>query len=439
MLYSFDGTTTVATQVLRPDRYRDLKKAVSEYPKVSLLGAGLSYTMAFGASTHPSIDLRRFNRLLSFDATKGILKLESGATLGDTLEFSIHRGWNISVLPGHPSITIGGCVAFNVHGKSQFSSGNFENIVIALTLFHPDHGEVNCSREERADIFWLTIGGMGLTGIILDVTIQLAPLKGALVERTSIPSNNLLHAAEQMRELEHDYDYLYSWNNLCRRGGKFGRGVIFAERFIGDSTKPQYGEFFTKLTDVKRRPHISIFSKGSAPAINLVFETKERMFAGTRQLPIGPATFPIAGKEFYFSLLGHQGFIEYQCIFPKASIASSLRLLEELVTKFDIRPSLGSLKNFKGRTRDLCFQQDGVCIAIDIPVAGHQSIQKFLSQLDTLVIDHGGIANLAKDSRLGREVLAKMYPGYGYFWEKLRAWDPKAQFSSELRCRIEPL
>ncbi|MCX6124615.1 MAG: FAD-binding oxidoreductase, partial [Proteobacteria bacterium] len=438
-LSSFDGTQSFETEVLRPDRYKELMRAVRDLPKVSLIGAGLSYTSASAGSGYPAINMSCFNRLLGFDASTGQLRVEPSVCLGDALRFAVSRGWNMSVLPGHPSITVGGCVALNVHGKSQFSSGNFENIVIALTLFHPDHGEVHCSRSERPDLFWLTVGGLGLTGVILDVTLQLSRLKGAVLERHSIPANNLRDAATKLAELQGQFDYLYSWNNLTRRGNEFGRGVIYAEKFVGDPAKSIYGSITSKLTPVEKRPSFSVFRGETAPLINRIYETKERFLASTKQVPIGPGTFPIAGKEFYFSLLGRRGFREYQCIFPQAAVGPGLVGFERLVAKFNINPSLGSLKYFRGYPRDLCFQQTGICIAMDVPLTGNPSIIKFMSELDSLVVDQGGIANIAKDSRLSREVAAKMYPDYGAFWQRLVAWDPAARFTSEVRCRLEPI
>lgn len=436
---SFDGTSSVQTAVYRPDRYRDLKQIVSALPSSSLKGAGLSYALASAKTETPTIDLKCFNRLLEFNQNTGLLKIEAGARLGETLAWSVKRGFNISILPGHPDITVGGCVAFNVHGKSQFSTGNFENIVEALTVFHPDHGEIACSREQNAELFWLTVGGMGLTGVILDVTLKLAPLKGAKLERTAIPCDSLDDAFIKMAELENKFDYLYSWNNFCRSGKQFGRGVVYAEKFIGDPKQPAFGEITSKLKPVMKRPTIALFRKETAPIVNRIYEMKERATAGSITMDIGPGTFPIAGKEFYFSLIGKPGFLEYQCIIPNAHVRNALKKMIPLFARFGINPSLGSTKFFRGNTRDLCFQMDGFCIAIDLPKAGHPNLLQFLSTMDELVIEHGGIVNIAKDSRLSRDVVQKMYPEFTQFWTKLQKWDPSRRFTNEVRSRLEPL
>lgn len=436
---SFDGTSSINTTMYRPDRYRDVKQLVCTLPKMSFKGAGLSYTLASAGDGSPSIDFKCFNRLLHFDKQRGTLKMEAGTQIGDALAWSVQQGFNIGVLPGHPTITVGGCVAFNVHGKSQFSTGNFENIVDALTLLHPDRGEILCSREQNTDLFWLTIGGMGLTGMILDVTLRLDPLKGSQIERVAIPCDDLADSFTKMSELEKQYDYLYSWNNFCRTGRNFGRGVIYAENFIGDPKKPQYGEIKSKLKSVGSRPGLALFRGETAGLINRIYEIKERRANARTTLDIGPATFPIAGKEFYFSLLGRRGFIEYQCIFPNASVREALVKMAQLFKQFNIQPSLGSTKFFRGKTRHLCFQMDGFCIAIDIPLAGNPKVLPFLEHLDQLVVEYGGIVNIAKDSRLSREMAKKMYPEYGQFWTEIESVDTLRRFTNSVRSRLEPL
>ena len=438
-LSSFDGTSAIETSVYRPDRYRDVKQLVSALPAMSFKGAGLSYTLASTGAGIPTIDFKCFNRFLHFDLSRRTLKVESGAQLGEILQWAVGQGFNVGVLPGHPTITVGGCVAFNVHGKSQFSNGNFENIVEALTLFHPTHGELVCSREQNTDLFWLTLGGMGLTGLILDVTLILAPLKGAQIERTAIPCDDVIDAFTKMNDLEAKYDYLYSWNNFCRTGEAFGRGVVYAEKFVGDPKTPRYGEIKSKLKPVKGRPSIALFRGETAGLINRIYEFKERMTASTTRLDIGPASFPIAGKEFYFSLLGRPGFIEYQCIFPMASVREALKSMQPLFREYGIQPSLGSTKFFRGKLRHLCFQMDGFCVAIDIPVAGNPKMREFLAAMDLLITQHGGIVNIAKDSRLSRESAEKMYPAYQDFWDALKKWDPSRHFIHTVRSRLEPL
>lgn len=438
-LSSFDGASSLETEIYRPDRYRDLKALVSELPHMSFKGAGLSYTLASAGQNTVTIDYKCFNRFLHADEKHGHLTVEAGAQIGEILAWAVKHGWNIGVLPGHPTITVGGCVAFNVHGKSQFSTGNFEAIVEALTLFHPNQGEIACSRTNNTELFWLTIGGMGLTGLILDVTLRLTPLKGAQIERTSIPCDDVFDAFTKMHALETEYDYLYSWNNFCRSGPSFGRGVVYAERFVGDPKKPVFGAIKSKLHPVASRPKWALFRGETAGLINRIYEIKERLVRAPLMLAIGPATFPIAGKEFYFSLLGKPGFIEYQCIFPMASVQEALKAMTSLFESFRIQPSLGSTKFFRGKLRHLCFQMDGFCIAIDIPTAGNPKLKEFLAAMDQLVIQYRGIVNIAKDSRLSRESAKEMYPQYYDFWQAIKNFDPSKRFTHEVRSRLEPL
>ena len=142
-------------------------------------------------------------------------------TVGELVRFAVGRGAWFPVLPGHPAITVGGCVAFNVHGKSQHDVGCFSDHVVSLTLLHPDHGELVCSPNDNAGIFELTLGGMGLTGYIATITLQLQPLPGRGIRRTAHPVANLTEAVELMQSLAASGDgggTLYSWNDLNQRG-----------------------------------------------------------------------------------------------------------------------------------------------------------------------------------------------------------------------------
>ncbi len=441
---SFDGRVNVTSPTYRPDRYSSLFRTINNSERICIQGSGLSYAMASAANGLQTVTLNSFSRILGFDTSTGQMIVEGGARVGDVLRIATKAGWHLDILPGHPNISIAGCVAMNVHGKSQYHSGHFENAIESFKLFHPDHGEVTCSRTDRPDLFWLTIGGLGLTGVLTEITLKLTRLEGMRIERQAIAVNSLLDALAQLERLESKFTHLYSWNNLCARGSSFGTGIVYAERFVEPISSNQllnidFGDFSSHLKPATARPRMSLFNGFTAPYVNAIYNAKERMSSTNKSLTIGPASFPIAGKEFYFSLIGRQGFIEYQCLIPRHQCESVFNSLNSMMTKYRINPSLGSLKVFKGKRRDLCFSGDGICLAIDIPVCGHPMLSAFLNELDQLMIEAKGLVNLAKDSRIERDVTRQMYnTGYDDFWSKLLEYDPKRRFGSELRSRLEP-
>src|SRR5260221_10475212 len=149
---SFDGTEKVTTRIVRPERYRDLSMLIATGPSIAR-GAGLSYSAASMGATSTSLDMTRFDRLLAFDEASGIVTVEAGARIGALTDFLVSRGYYLPALPGYPEITVGGCIAFDIHGKSQHHTGNFSDSVVSLELLHPDHGQLRTSRTERAELF----------------------------------------------------------------------------------------------------------------------------------------------------------------------------------------------------------------------------------------------------------------------------------------------
>lgn len=431
---SFDGTEKFQINVSMPDRYsnlfRDLNK--SNRPYISR-GAGLSFCAASGLHGGTTINTKYFNRILSFDSEKGLVTVEPGITVGKLHAFCVDRGWIMPVIPGHPKITIGGCAAFNVHGKSQFHNGIFIDHVEAFKLYHPAYGELICNRNSNSDIFDLTIGGFGLTGFITEITLKLNPFTGKSLEITKVPVLNLLHAVEVMEANAEKVDVLYSWNDLNIRGKKFGKGIAYLEKFSSECCRDRYKE--RSLSSAHRGIlGINFFNNLSVKLMTTGYGLMEQLSASKRIMDIKTATFPINGKEIYYHLFGKTGFREYQFIVSRDNWPLAVKEVEKVISKHKISATLGSLKLFKGNTKYLNFSGTGICLAIDVP-ANTRSIC-FFEDLDNIVSSLNGIVNLSKDSRISRCLVQKLYPEYDTFVKQMAKYDSEKYFDSELRRRI---
>lgn len=435
-IYSFDGTECITGFIERPEKYNHLFNTVKGTPGCIAQGAGLSYCAASSGDEVTSIDMKKFNRILAFDETHGIIKVEAGLCIGELIRFIVQKGWYFNVIPGYPSITIGGCVAFNVHGKSQFNIGMFGDHVQELTLYHPAYGEMVCSNEQNKDVFDLTIGGFGLTGVILDVTLILPRMQGNSVLRQKKTCNNLTDAIEKMSALKNESDAVYSWNNLNISDKSFGKGIIYIEKFQNSIAKPFRAYNYNLLKSESRgKFRISFINPITAGLIGSFYYGKELISASSSTLSIEESTFPIYGKELYYSLFGRQGLREYQLIIPLNSADEFFAGIQKLIKKYRMPVTLGSLKLFQGESRYLTFCKDGVCLAIDVPA--NERSEKFFSEIDDLTLRFNGIANLSKDSRLKAKTINAMYEQYGKFKSELLKYDPKKHFTSSLRQRIE--
>jgi decaprenylphospho-beta-D-ribofuranose 2-oxidase len=432
---SFDGTESYECSVQRPEKYQRLFDTINMSNNCIIRGAGLTYCMASGGYGITSVDFTKFNRILAFDGNLGHVKVEAGISVGVMLSFIIKKGWYFPVLPGYPTITIGGCLANNVHGKSQFKSGNFGNHVIEFNLYHPDHGEITCSRTENEEIFNLTTGGLGLTGVILNVTLALEPLKGCSVEKQKVPCGSLTEAVAIMSGQKEQYENVYSWNNLNLGGKHFGKGIVYLEQFSREVLPGKFRNYQGTIDSESRKSFIpGLLNRMTTPIECAGYYFLERMLPGPALLSIEAATFPIYGKEIYFNLFGKKGLREYQLIIPESGSESFFYELEKMIRQYRVPIALGSLKLFRGKSRYLNFCQDGICLAIDIPA--RDKYLEFFHQLDLLVIHHHGIANLSKDSRLSIDGVSNMYSEYADFKAQLLKFDPGKRFNSQLRERI---
>jgi decaprenylphospho-beta-D-ribofuranose 2-oxidase len=393
----------------------------------------LTYCNATAGDQVTTVSTLAFNRILDFSPQTGMIEVEPGIRLGDLFAFTVPRGFLLPVMPGHPSITVGGCVGCDVHGKNQHREGNFESAVDALTVFHPHHGEQHCSRSAMPELFELTVGGFGLTGVITSVRLQLGKLPGDAMKVRRTPVRNLVEAVELLRQGQ-EADAIYSWHNFNLRGSRFGQGYVYSSQFVSGTARRDLRA--ETLTPENR----ASWPMGllTAPAMRMAmhgYDWMQRLKPDVHEEALPRAIFPIIGKESYFRLYGRRGFHEYQVIVPFDGWARFVDRLRTMVAEHDVTVGLASLKLFRGVQRWLRFNGNGVCLAIDVP-AGERA-RRFFAAMDQLTLDVAGVVNVAKDSRLSAEFARRAFPEYDRFRAALAARDPKRRMQSKLRERID--
>jgi len=436
---SFDGSTVVTNQCFAPDRYRFWTGNIEFTPALSR-GAGLSYVAGSFSRSLPTVNHRFFNRLLDFDSSSGLLEVEAGVTLGQIYDFAVSRGWMLAVQPGHPAITIGGCIAADVHGKNQWRDGTFVSQVESISLFHPLHGVLELSRENNAEIFELTCGGYGLTGNILSAKIHLTRILGNSVQlqRHQIPS--LLDLSKELPRAAKQHSLIYSWHNLTKRSHRLGEGFIITGDFQQDDreslARPPLRLAQRSALSATRRAAwpFSFFNKLTVPTFNNLYHAFVRSQSTKRSISVYDFLFPVHDKEIYFYLFGRQGFCEYQLIIPHNRFEEFAEAIRERLQHRLMPVTLASAKLFGGKRTLLRFSGEGICLALNYPRTGQA--EKFSRFLDELMQSCGGWPNLIKDSRLNATVVAAAYPEYDDFRRRLREFDPQRCYRSELSERL---
>ena len=415
----------------RPDRLRMLNDRNEEFqiPR----GAGLSYAPASFGKDKLIRDMCSFDRILEFDESSKIVVVEAGISLKKLLTWSFSKQLFLPVLPGQPEITVGGCVAANVHGKNPYKDGTFMEHVEWIELSHPTLGTKIISRSNEKKIFDATCGGLGLTGIITKVALKLQKLSSEIVILSPKKTESLKNTLEIMKQHTSD-DLLYSWN-MGSTLFNFGKGIVTSGIFSDDSSSktPQIKERKGMNSNDKLLP-FSLWNTLSSPIINSI-NRKIQSGKNIVKKDVYSALFPFVGTaRMFYGLYGSNGLNEYQVLIKKKYSVEFIDDLTKLIKSE--KPSLTILvmKLFNGKQKLLHFSDEGLSIILNLKHCN--STLKFLKKLDDMVISYKALPYIVKDSRLTKEVVEQCYPEYYVFKEILNEIDPKRIFKSELSERM---
>mgnify|MGYP003920249319 FL=1 len=396
-------------------------------------GAGLSYAPASFGKDKLIRDMCSFDRILEFDESSKIVVVEAGISLKKLLTWSFSKQLFLPVLPGQPEITVGGCVAANVHGKNPYKDGTFMEHVEWIELSHPTLGTKIISRSNEKKIFNATCGGLGLTGIITKVALKLQKLSSEIVILSPKKTESLKNTLEIMKQHTSD-DLLYSWN-MGSTLFNFGKGIVTSGIFSDDSSSktPQIKERKGMNSNDRLLP-FSLWNTLSSPIINSI-NRKIQSGKNIVKKDVYSALFPFVGTaRMFYGLYGSNGFNEYQVLIKKKYSVEFIDDLTKLIKSE--KPSLTILimKLFNGKQKLLHFSDEGLSIILNLKHCN--STLKFLKKLDDILISYKALPYIVKDSRLTKEVVEQCYPEYHVFKEILNEIDPKRIFKSELSERL---
>jgi len=433
-LVSFDGGVAEICERWRPDRYRMIESSAGVSPRIAR-GGGYSYAAASFGARSTVWDMTQFDRVLGFDETAKRIEVQAGSTLETILAVAGPKNLILPVQPGYPRITVGGCIAANVHGKNPFLEGTFTDQVESLTLFHPRIGTVDVSRGSSPELFYLTCGGLGLSGVILSATLRLQTIAGfaARVERTEIRS--LSEGLQAVRSMTEGSAFAYTWHDGVPHRSRFGRGFVYRGEIVPGAPYPEVRRPYRRIDAVSRGAlPLSLLHRSTAGLLTRCFWTTERLKSGTVNVPLFDALFPFARRSEYFRLFGRPGLAEAQVIVPDHQIEGFLDEIERQVHRELPGSVMISMKLFRGTPRLVCFEGNGVCVTLDF--ARTDATSSFLRALDEMCVATGALPNVIKDSRLPMDTVRRCYPGYQEFRERLHAHDPERLFRSELSQRL---
>ena len=400
-------------------------------------GLGRSYGDAAQNAGGTVVATTSLDHMTWVDEAAGLLAAGGGTSLDTVLRTLVPRGWFVPVSPGTRSVTVGGAIAADVHGKNHHADGSFASHITSLMLATP-RGTIEVTPGGTPDLFWATAGGMGLTGVILSATIRMLPIETSSVRVVTERAPDLDDVMARMAAGDGAYRYSVAWIDCLARGRSLGRSVLTR----GDHAR--VGEL-----PAAARAHPLRFDAGiavSVPAFvpGLVNRTTVRLFneawflkarTGTSIEPISGFFHPLDAVAGWNRLYGPRGFVQYQFVVPFGAeevVETALQRLSAL----RLPSFLGVLKRFgPADPGPLSFPIPGWTLALDLPARLH-GLGAFLDTLDELVAANGGRVYLAKDARLRPDLLSHMYPRLGDWLAVRSQVDPDGVLQSDLARRL---
>lgn len=427
-LQNWGNTIHMNARVLRPATISDLQFLIAHTSETALAyGCGRSYgDVALNDTT--LIHTALLNRFIAFDPQKCELICEAGVTLRDIQMTFLPRGFALITSPGTAEVTVGGAIANDAHGKNHDTVGSFGNHVVWFELLLSDGDIIRCSKTENSAIFFATIGGIGLTGIITRVCLRLQ--KHPLCVRVQNEYfDNIPAVIARLYEIRHSVLYSVAWVDLL--SNNFGHSVL-------STAKPDDNIQTLSFSKKVFVPNVaSIFLN----RITMRFynrwhglKTKNNTRQFIQSLPV--FLYPLDAIANWNVLYGKKGFFQFQCVIPDAYAQSGIAAIIEYVSKQTQKPYLTVLKTLGSNGVGLMsFPCSGLTLAMDFPNNGDVTKALF-NALAGITLQHHGKIYLAKDACLTTPQFEKMYPNLSTFRSVINEIDKKRLWSSLLAKRL---
>jgi FAD/FMN-containing dehydrogenase len=441
MLSGWGRYPALECDLYRPEKFSELASIVgSNSTSLIARGAGRAYGDAAVNGENRVVDVTRLGRMLSFDPKSATLRAETGVTLDEIIQVFLPRGFFPPVVPGTRYVTLGGSIAADIHGKSHHRDSSLASHVTSFNLMLAS-GEIRrCSREENADLFWATVGGMGLTGVILEAELKLRHIESAWLEGEVIRAANLDAALEAFERIDGVYGNSVAWIDCASTKGRLGRSILNAANFAARDALPPAMRQEPFALKPKFSPSVPFDLPNFALSALTVRTFNDGLYAIHRR-KAGPARFdyqsfffPLDSIHDWYRIYGKRGFVQYQCAWPEAESRAGLIETLEAISASRRGSFLTVLKKFGAQEGMLSFPMPGYTLALDFPVA--EGLMEFLDRLDAMVLARRGRVYLAKDARMRPETFRAMYPNLPRWQQIKAAADPNNRFSSSLARRI---
>ncbi|MBE3565454.1 MAG: FAD-binding oxidoreductase [Thermogemmatispora sp.] len=377
--------------------------------------------------------LRRF---LAFDEEQGLLRCEAGVSLAEVLDLIVPRGWFLPVSPGTKFVSVGGAIANDIHGKNHHKAGTFGCHVTRFELLRSNGERLACSPTENRELFEATIGGLGLTGLILWAEFRLKRIHNPYIDMERIRYDSLEEFMELCAESDEQYEYTVAWVDCLASGSKLGRGIFMRGNH---NQSPDYAR-----KPLPRKLPLAVpvdlpsftLNTLTLKIFNTLYDHSQLQKRVFKVIPYEPFFYPLDSIHDWNRMYGPRGFFQYQCVVPYDQGYDVMKEILQRISRSGQGSFLAVLKKF-GDVRSpglLSFPRPGLTLALDFANQGPKTLRLF-DELDALVRESGGALYPAKDARMHGEDFKRFFPRWQEF---MRYVDPKFSSSFWRRMALVP-
>ncbi|TIP28274.1 MAG: FAD-binding oxidoreductase [Mesorhizobium sp.] len=388
-------------------------------------GNGRSYGDSCQNGAGMIVDMRPLNRIRAFNAETGVIEAESGVLLSDIIAHAAPYGFFPAVVPGTQFVTLGGAIANDVHGKNHHRRGTFGCHVESFMLLRSDGQAHYCSATENERQFAATIGGMGLTGLILSASIRLMRVPSLDIVEKVTPFRGLGEFFELAEAADQANEYVVAWIDQLAAGHSRGRGLLFT------GNHAEHGSHMALHAggnlSVPFQPPFNVLNRPFLTAFNALYRWKKGRSTAPRQVGYQGFFFPLDGVGNWNRLYGPNGLFQHQSVMPEDVARRVVPALLAAAKRAGQGSFLTVLKRFGGVRSPalLSFPRPGFTLTLDFPNRGRATLA-LLKELDQITVEAGGAVNPYKDARMGDDVFAASFPQ----WQRLEALRDPAFMSS---------
>ena len=458
-VWAWGMASSVMSYVYRPSTESGIREvfelARREGRTVGLRGAGRSYGDASLNAEEICLDLSRTNRILAWNPETGVIEVEPGVTIRQLWQYVIEDGWWPPVVPGTMFPTLGGCAAMNIHGKNNWNSGPLGDHILSFDLLLPTGEMKRCSREENPDLFHAAIGGFGMLGCFLRLTLKLKKIHSGWLKVTPVMTGSLAEMIEVFEERMDSADYLVGWVDCFATGPELGRGLVHQANYLaeGEDSDPNRS-LRVESQELPETFFFGLLSKSSLwrwmrpllndPGMRLVNWAKYR---SSRLHHLKPYRQSHAAFAFLLDYVPDWkrayepgGLVQYQSFIPAESAERVFSQQLALCRRAGLIPYLGVFKRHREDDFLMTHAVNGNSLALDFKVTtgNRLRLQRLCAEMDRLVLDSGGRFYFAKDSTLSHSRLGPYLreDRVRRFLELKEQCDPEGMLQTELFKRV---